>query len=98
MPLRHLRDETTVDHFEMPTREGATRTGLSGTVQTDALGVLHPRVVMETLGHSQVSLTLDTYSNVLPAFKRRRRNAWTRRLAVRRKTVLRQVFKKSQIL
>jgi integrase len=26
-----------------------------------------PRVVMETLGHSQVSLTLNTYSHVLPA-------------------------------
>ncbi|HZT77374.1 MAG TPA: site-specific integrase [Vicinamibacterales bacterium] len=28
---------------------------------------VHPRVVMETLGHSQVSITLDTYSHVLPA-------------------------------
>jgi integrase len=27
---------------------------------------VHPRVVMETLGHSQISLTLDTYSHVLP--------------------------------
>jgi integrase len=26
-----------------------------------------PRVVMETLGHSQVPLTLNTYSHVLPA-------------------------------
>ena len=25
---------------------------------------VHPRVVMETLGHSQISLTLDTYSRV----------------------------------
>jgi integrase len=30
---------------------------------------VHPRVVMETLGHSQVSLTLDTYSHVLPALQ-----------------------------
>ena len=29
-----------------------------------------PRVVMETLGHSQISLTLDTYSHVLPALQR----------------------------
>jgi integrase len=29
-----------------------------------------PRVVMETLGHSQVSLTLNTYSHVLPALQR----------------------------
>jgi integrase len=28
------------------------------------------RVVMETLGHSQISLTLDTYSHVLPALGR----------------------------
>ena len=28
---------------------------------------VHARVVMETLGHSQISLTLDTYSHVLPA-------------------------------
>ena len=28
-----------------------------------------PRVVMETLGHSQVSLTLSTYSHVLPALQ-----------------------------
>src|SRR6476646_6307149 len=28
-----------------------------------------PRVVMETLGHSQVSLTLNTYSHVLPAIQ-----------------------------
>jgi len=27
-------------------------------------------VVMETLGHSQVSLTLNTYSQVLPALQR----------------------------
>ena len=28
-----------------------------------------PRVIMETLGHSQVSLTLNTYSHVLPALQ-----------------------------
>lgn len=28
---------------------------------------VNPRVVMETLGHSQISLTLDTYSHVLPS-------------------------------
>jgi integrase len=30
-----------------------------------ALGV-HPRVVMELLGHSQISLTMETYSHVMP--------------------------------
>lgn len=27
---------------------------------------VHPRVVMEALGHSQISLTMDTYSHVMP--------------------------------
>jgi integrase len=31
---------------------------------------VHPRVVMETLGHSQYSLTMDTYSHVLPVLER----------------------------
>jgi hypothetical protein len=30
---------------------------------------VHPRVVMDTLGHSQISLTLDTYSHVLPSLQ-----------------------------
>ena len=30
---------------------------------------VHPRVVMETLGHAQVGLTLDTYSLVLPGLQ-----------------------------
>jgi len=29
-----------------------------------------PRTIMETLGHSQISLTLDTYSHVLPVLQR----------------------------
>lgn len=31
---------------------------------------VHPRVVMEVLGHSQISLTLNTYSHVSPALQR----------------------------
>ena len=31
---------------------------------------VHPRVVMETLGHSQISVTMNTYSHVLPALQR----------------------------
>lgn len=34
-----------------------------------AAGV-HPRVVMEILGHSQISLTMNTYSHVIPDLKR----------------------------
>ena len=31
---------------------------------------VHPRVVMETLGHSQIGLTMNTYSHVLPELQR----------------------------
>ena len=31
---------------------------------------IHPRVVMEILGHSQISLTMNTYSHVIPALQR----------------------------
>ncbi len=31
---------------------------------------VHPRVVMEILGHSQISLTMNTYSHVIPALQR----------------------------
>jgi hypothetical protein len=31
---------------------------------------IHPKVVQERLGHSQISLTLDTYSHVLPSMQR----------------------------
>lgn len=34
-----------------------------------ALGT-HPKIVQELLGHSQISLTLDTYSHALPAMSR----------------------------
>ena len=30
-----------------------------------------PRTIMETLGHSQISLTLNTYSHVLPVLQRK---------------------------
>ncbi len=31
---------------------------------------VHPRVVMEILGHSQISLTMDTYSHVIPGLQK----------------------------
>jgi integrase len=31
---------------------------------------VHPRVVMEVLGHSQISMTMDTYSHVMPVLQR----------------------------
>jgi integrase len=30
---------------------------------------IHPKVVQERLGHSQISVTLDTYSHVLPTMQ-----------------------------
>lgn len=36
---------------------------------------VHPRVVMETLGHSQISLTMNVYSHVLPALQREAANS-----------------------
>ena len=34
------------------------------------IGRLHPRVVMEVLGHAQMRTTTDTYSHVMPALGR----------------------------
>ncbi len=31
---------------------------------------IHPRVVMEILGHSQIGLTMNTYSHVVPALQK----------------------------
>ena len=31
---------------------------------------VHPRVVMETLGHSQISVTMNTYTHVMPTLLR----------------------------
>lgn len=31
---------------------------------------VHPTVIQEILGHSQISLTIDTYSTVLPSVSR----------------------------
>ena len=33
-----------------------------------SLGI-HPKIVQELLGHSQITLTLDTYSHVLPSLQ-----------------------------
>ena len=34
-----------------------------------SMGV-HPKVVQEILGHSEISMTLDTYSHVLPTMQK----------------------------
>jgi integrase len=35
---------------------------------------VHPRVVMEILGHSKISVTMDTYSHVIPALNKEAAN------------------------
>lgn len=40
-----------------------------------------PRVVMETLGHSRISVTMDTYTHVMPALQREAADAIDRSLA-----------------
>jgi integrase len=37
-----------------------------------------PRTIMETLGHSQISLTLNTYAHVLRALQSAAADRWTR--------------------
>ncbi|HEY3994300.1 MAG TPA: site-specific integrase, partial [Ktedonobacteraceae bacterium] len=37
---------------------------------------IHPKVVQEILGHSQISMTLDTYSHVLPSMQREVTEKW----------------------
>ena len=57
----------------------ATRAGLEGvglhTLRHTAASLMiaqgvHPRVIMETLGHSGISITMDTYAHVLPQQQR----------------------------
>jgi integrase len=38
-----------------------------------AIGV-HPKIVQEILGHSQISMTMDTYSHVLPTMQQEAMN------------------------
>jgi integrase len=40
-----------------------------------------PRVIMETLGHSRISVTMDTYTHVMPALMRDAADAIDRTLA-----------------
>jgi len=41
---------------------------------------IHPKVVSEMLGHSTVSMTVDTYSHVLPDMQRDATSAFDRLL------------------
>jgi integrase len=67
-----MRPSTISQHFERL----AKRTGLPSTVRFHDLRHtcatlllskgIHSKIVQEILGHSTVSITLDTYSHVLP--------------------------------
>lgn len=37
---------------------------------------IHPKIVQELLGHSQISMTLDTYSHVLPSMQQEAMDKW----------------------
>jgi integrase len=36
----------------------------------------HPKVVQEILGHSQISMTLDVYSHMLPSMQEEVKKRW----------------------
>ena len=40
-----------------------------------SMGV-HPKVVQELLGHSHISMTMDTYSHVLPGMQQDAMDKW----------------------
>jgi integrase len=46
---------------------------------------VHPKVVQERLGHSQISITLDTYSHVLPTLQVEAASKFDKLLLPRRK-------------
>jgi len=37
---------------------------------------VHPKVVQELLGHSQISMTMDIYSHVLPSMQKDAMDGW----------------------
>ena len=64
-----------VRHFKLMTKKAGLPEirfhDLRHTAATLMLsGGIHPKVVQEMLGHSQISLTLDTYSHVVPTMQK----------------------------
>jgi len=37
---------------------------------------VHPKIVQELLGHSQISMTMDIYSHVMPSMQRDTMDGW----------------------
>jgi integrase len=62
------------DYRALLKRAGLPRLKFHGLRHTAATLLLaqnvHPRLVMESLGHSQITLTMDTYSHVIPSLRR----------------------------
>lgn len=60
--------------YELREKAGISKVNLHALRHTYATRLLktneHPKVVQELLGHSQISMTLDTYSHVMPELKK----------------------------
>ena len=52
---------------------------------------IHPKIVSERLGHSSVSITLDTYSHVLPGLQERAARRFDEELSSKAPTKVREV-------
>jgi integrase len=71
MRRSHFHDQ----HFKKLLQEGLVSGSAGSTIlrHTSATLLLaqgvHPKVVQERLGHSQISVTFDTYSHVLPSMQ-----------------------------
>jgi integrase len=73
MPSQHAGSRSEPGHRRVPGLFGALRFRTSGrhTAATLLLSEgVHPRVVVEVLGHAQMRTTTDTYSHVMPALGR----------------------------
>jgi integrase len=66
LPRQHI--QATSEEGKLPSIRFHDLRHTSATLLLSA-GV-HPKVVQERLGHSQISVTLDTYSHVLPTMQR----------------------------
>ena len=52
---------------------------------------VHPKIVSERLGHSSVSITLDTYSHVLPGLQERAARMFDEELSSKAPAKVREV-------
>ena len=80
-----LPDEVSKDFMKQVRRHGLPHMTLHGLRHAHATLLLtagiHPKVVSERLGHSNIAITMDTYSHVLPGMQEAAAEALDRRLA-----------------